>query len=206
MAPGAGLARGADHRVDRLALERTIEDQIRDYQVNFICLAIDSPGGVASDSMNLANFLADLDPAQVRVVAYVPAQALSDAALVAMAADQLVMHHDAVMGGEGETNLSPEDLQLVRETLRDNLAPKKSRSWSLTDALVDPQLQVFRYTNRRNGAVAYFSEEELETQEAPDDWNQGVASHPAGRAAPRHRRPGRRVGNRSSHGARFLPS
>jgi membrane-bound ClpP family serine protease len=160
--------------------QRTIETQIRDFQMNFICLWIDSPGGSLSDSMNLANFLAAQDPARVRIVAYVPKMARADAALVATAADQLVMNHEAVLGGEGDTTFSPEDLQLVRATLRDSLAPKKGRPWSLAAALVDPQLQVFAYTNRRDGTVEYFCEEELRAQDDPDNWNRGAEVTRAG--------------------------
>ena len=150
--------------------QRTIENQIRDHKVNFICLWIDSPGGSLSDSMNLANYLADQDPAAVRIVAYVPAGARADAAVIAMAADQLVMNRDAVLGGEGDAVFSPEDLELARRTLRDSLAPKKGRPWSLTAALVDPQLRVFLYTNRRDGTVEYFCEEELLDQANPENW------------------------------------
>jgi membrane-bound ClpP family serine protease len=160
--------------------QRTIETQIRDYKVNFVCLWLDSPGGSLSDSMNLANFLADQDPARVRVVAYVPKMARADAALVAMAADQLVMNHDAVLGGEGDIAFSRDDLQSVRETLRDSLAPKKGRPWSLAAALVDPQLQVFACSNRRDGTVAYFSEDELRAQDDPETWNRGAEVTRAG--------------------------
>jgi membrane-bound ClpP family serine protease len=154
-------------------IQRTVEKQIRDHKVNFICLWIDSPGGSLTDSMNLANYLADQDPGQVRIVAYVPTKARADAALVAMAADQLVMNHDAVLGGEGDAQFSSEDLELARETLKDNLAPKTARSWSLTAALVDPQVRVFRYTNKRDGAAEYFCEEELKAQAEAENWQQG---------------------------------
>lgn len=160
--------------------QKTIESQIRDHKRNFICLSIDSPGGSLSDSMNLANYLADRDPAEVRIVAYVPEKARADAALVAMAADQLVMNHDAVLGGEGEAEFSPEDLQLARETLRDSLAPKTSHPWSLTAALVDPDLRVFQYTNKRNGAVGYFSEEEAAEQPEAENWQRGAEVTRAG--------------------------
>jgi membrane-bound serine protease (ClpP class) len=160
--------------------QRTIENQIRDHGVNFICLSIDSPGGSLSDSMNLANFLADQDPAKVRIVAYVPTTARADAALVAMAADQLVMNHDAVLGGEGDAVFSAEDIKLTHETLRDSLAPKKGRPWSLTAALIDPELRVFRYTNRQSGMAEYFSEEELAEQTDPETWNRGAEVTRAG--------------------------
>ncbi len=154
-------------------VQRTIEDQTRDHGVNFIVLKIESPGGPLADSLNLASFLAEQDPARVRIVAYVPVQALASAGLVAMAADQLVMNHRAVLGGSGETDFAKEDLELARQTLEESLAPRKQRSWSLMAALVDPQLRVYEYTHRQNGTVAYFSAEELAEQENPDDWSQG---------------------------------
>jgi membrane-bound ClpP family serine protease len=72
--------------------QRTIENQIRDHKVNFVCLRIDSPGGSLADSMNLANFLANQDPARVRIVAYVPTMARADAALVANAMTAMRAH------------------------------------------------------------------------------------------------------------------
>ncbi len=154
-------------------VQRTIDKQVHELGANLICLWIDSPGGSLVDSMQLATYLADLDPAKVRVVAYVPNSARADAALVAAAADQILMRPDAALGGSGEAEFSPEDLQLARETLRTSVAAKKGRNWSLIDALVDPQLRVFRYTNREDGSTAYFSEEELATQQAPAEWTQG---------------------------------
>ncbi len=161
-------------------VERMIEDQIHSHDVNFICLWIDSRGGSLSDSMNLANYLAELDRSKVRTVAYVPAEARGDAALIAMACDQLVMGRDAVLGGPGAGEYSPDDLQLARETLRENLAPKKSRSWSLIAALVDPDLRVFRCTQKRDGVVEYFSDEELKAQADPDGWDRGEPITKAG--------------------------
>src|SRR4029077_12265331 len=48
--------------------------------VNLLIFEIDSPGGYAITSMNLANEIADLSNKKVRTVAYVPRQALSGAA------------------------------------------------------------------------------------------------------------------------------
>jgi membrane-bound serine protease (ClpP class) len=160
--------------------QRMIEDQIRAQDANFVCLWIDSPGGSLIDSMNLANFLADRDRGKVRTVAYVPAEARADAALIAMACDQLVMNHDAVLGGSGMPDLSPEDIHLARETLRDSLGPKKSRSWSLTAALIDPELHVFRCTHRPDGRVEYLSEAELQTQPDAAAWERGEEVTKAG--------------------------
>jgi membrane-bound ClpP family serine protease len=154
-------------------VRRMIEDQIRDQDANFICLWIDSPGGSLKDSMDLANYLADLDAAKVRTVAYVPAEARADAALVAMACDQLVTTPEAIVGGSGAADISPEEVLLAREMLRDGVGPKKGRSWSLIAALVDPDTRVFRYTNKRDGTVEYFCDAELEKQADPAAWTRG---------------------------------
>ncbi|HEX3727493.1 MAG TPA: NfeD family protein, partial [Pirellulales bacterium] len=97
----------------------------------------------------------------------------ADAALVAIACDQLVITEGAILGGSGPQVFSDDDVQLVRDSIRDSLAPKKSRHWSLWAALVDPTLRVYRYTHNRDGAVAYFSEPELRSQADPDGWVRG---------------------------------
>jgi len=154
--------------------QRLIEDAMRKRQANFVCVWIDSPGGSPTDSIELASFLADLDASKVRTVAYIPSQALSDAALVAAACDQIVMKPEAVLGGSGEHEPSPEELALVRTALRQAIAPAKERSWSLPVALMDSQWEVFRYTRKGGGGVPeYFSEEELAAQPNPGQWEIG---------------------------------
>ena len=153
-----------------------IEGQIRDRDVNFVCLWIDSPGGSVTDAMRLADFLAfQLDPSKVRTVAYVPHEARSDAAIVALACDQLVMHPRAVLGGSGAYEPSAEEVQAVRQTIRKELAPRKGRSWSLVAAMIDPRLNVFR-VNRLGDPrdVEYFCDDELAEQLEPGKWEKGA--------------------------------
>ena len=85
-----------------------------------------------------------------------------DAALVALACDQLVMG-DATpcWADRGPRSFRADEIATGRETMRDSLAPEKSRSWSLMAALVDPELRVFRYKHRRDGVVDYFCDSEL---------------------------------------------
>lgn len=152
-------------------VQRLIDDQVA-AGANFICLFIDSPGGSLIDSMNLVNHLAALDGSVVRTVAYVPHEARADAALIAMACDQLVVGPDAVLGGSGAEEFTAEDLQLTRDMLRQALA-KKSRGWSLAAAMIDPQLPVRRYTHQGDGAVEHFCEEELAARGGGAMWTAG---------------------------------
>ena len=152
-----------------------IEKAMLHEDVNFVCLWIDSAGGSLADSVRLANFLAmDLDSSAVRTVAYVPDQALADAALVALACDQVVMRPQALLGGEGASLFSESDVGQVQETIRGAIGPAKARSWSLPAALIDPDLEVFRCT--RLGAMKYseyFCDEELAEQADADQWEKG---------------------------------
>ena len=141
---------------------RLIQDEIRLHNANFVCLWIDSDGGPPSDAQRLADFLVDRDPSAVRTVAYIPVQARDTAALVALACDQIVMHPGAVLGGPGSYQMSEDEIKLTGPAVQE-LAPKKMRSWSLWQAMIDPQLDV--YTCTRLGDVEYFCDEELAAQQ-----------------------------------------
>jgi membrane-bound serine protease (ClpP class) len=142
---------------------RLIKDQIRLRDRNFVCLWINSPGGSLTDSLRLADFLAhDLDPNKIRTVAYIPEQARSDAVLIALACDQVVMHPQAELGGAGDYALSEEDVQHVREALADKSSPWESRPRSLIAAMIDPNLAIFpcRRAGEVGGEVKYLTEKE----------------------------------------------
>jgi membrane-bound serine protease (ClpP class) len=157
--------------------QRMIEDAIRERGVNFICLWLDTEGGAPAESARLAIFLASaLDASEVRTVAYVPKQAGADAALIALACDELVIAPRAVLGGGWKPPLSEEQVHQLSQTVRDTLAPGKSRSWSLPTAMVDPKLDVFAYQRLDEVKyVEYFCEEEAAEQIEPDAWLKGEA-------------------------------
>lgn len=156
--------------------QHQMEKKIQEGNVNFICLWIDSGGGSPTDSKRFADFLSTLDPGRVRTVAYIPSKARSDAALVALACHQVVMHPRAELGGSGEYGFSQEEIDYTRETIRDKNGPWKGKPWSLIAAMIDPKLKVFRCT--RPGEVGYFCDEELEELEKNDPngkkWQRGM--------------------------------
>ncbi|MFO0897364.1 MAG: NfeD family protein [Pirellulales bacterium] len=152
---------------------RKIMEQIETRGVNLVCLQIESPGGSLNDSLELANFLADLDPQRVRTVAFVPEQALGDATAIALACDQIVLQPKAALGGWGAHQLSADEVKLVSETIRRKLAPAKNRSWSLPAALVDPMLEVHRYQKRDGKTTDYFSADEFAELKDQADWQRG---------------------------------
>ncbi len=152
-------------------IQGIIQDAITRQNADFLCLRMESAGGSPADSIRLASYLMDLDSSKVRTVAYIPKEARCDAALIALACDQIVMHPRAVLGGEGDAVLSREDIGQIRTVIRDEIAVRKTRSWSLPAAMFDPNLTVTRYTHK--GQAAFFSAEELAAQPQPDQWMPG---------------------------------
>lgn len=153
--------------------KRSIQRAIEKEAANFICLWIDSPGGSPTDSLGLANFLAmDLPSDQIHVVAYIPEMARADAALVALAADEVVVGPDAVFGGPGTYAPSRAEIDHIQTTIRDSLSKAENRTWSLPVAIIDPELAVYRST--RLGVEEYFSDAERESQPDAEQWDRGA--------------------------------
>lgn len=153
-------------------IQRAIQDELRQRSMNFLLLDIESEGGDVVESLRLANFLAELNPSEVRTVAYIGREARADAALIALACDQLAMHEDAVLGGPGGASLQDLALEDLRTPV-EHLAKTKGRDWSLLMAAVVPSFHVHRYTHATTGDARYFSSEERDQQAEPDHWRRG---------------------------------
>ena len=145
---------------------------------NFLCLEIDSPGGAPEQSLVLARWLADRNPGQVRTVAYVPQQARGDAALIALACDELVMHKEAVLGGEGAAAIGERQAEAIAVAWREIAATRGMESDSLPLALVLPEFVVERMTQRTTGEVAYFSAAEFQQRADRADWRRDMTLPP----------------------------
>lgn len=154
-------------------------DKARTAGVDLVIVEIDSPGGYVDSSLKLAEHLRDLPWATT--VAYVPREALSGAAIMALGADEIVLAPEARLGDagpifQGEDALfrhAPEKIRshLVRQ-VRD-LAERQGRPPALAEAMVDMDLIVYRVTNRDGGQVTFMSDPEIESSENPDQWEKG---------------------------------
>jgi membrane-bound ClpP family serine protease len=153
-------------------VERGLRDKIDNEDVNFIVLKIDSAGGSPRDSVRLAVFLSELDASKIRTVAYVESEARADAALIALACDQVVLNESAVLGGPGLRRIGPKQAEYLREPIRE-IAAAKHRGWSLLAAMIDSELTVRQWTLRGTGQTRYFCDEERAEQEQPDGWEAG---------------------------------
>src|SRR3972149_2613088 len=66
---------------------------------DLLILEIDSPGGTLDETLNIAGGLRDLNFAHT--VAYIPKQALSGAAIIALGCDDILMDPKALIGDAG---------------------------------------------------------------------------------------------------------
>ena len=151
-------------------------DTAKDMDADLVIVEIHSPGGWVDQSLNVAARLRDLDWA--RTVAYVPQQALSGAAFVALGCDEIIMHPNAKLGDAGPIYQAegrafrevPAKFRthLVAE-VRD-LAVAKGRPPALAEAMVDKELEVFRVKNRDTDKQTFMSEKEIASDQDPDKW------------------------------------
>lgn len=153
-------------------IQRAIDDEIRNRKVNLVILRIDSAGGNITDSLALAYYLAQLSDAEVRTVAFIPDAARSDAALIAMACDHVVVTPSATMGGPGATAIDDTIRQPVLDAIR-KVMERNSRRWSIPQAMLDPSAAVHSYRNSDSGLTEFFNEEEVQAQADPKLWQKG---------------------------------
>lgn len=168
---------------------------------NWVCVRIDSVGGDLEACLSIATTLAALDPNAVRSVAYVPVEARGGAAVIALSCDQLAMHDGAKLGvgpdaqhpapapqdnrrlppprGLGQRpeppgpRDNPADLGAAVASIRDSLAPRTERSWSLLAAMIDPGVEVLRYRNKTTGDERLMSAQEAGDLADAANWTRG---------------------------------
>jgi membrane-bound serine protease (ClpP class) len=151
-------------------------DEARKKGADLVIVEIDSPGGMLLPAQNLATRLCETDWA--RTVAYIPNEALSAAAIMALGCDEIVMGPRArlgdaapvVIGEDAQFRHAPEKIRshLVR-VVRD-LATAKGRPPALAEAMVDMNVVVYRVVNKETGQTTFMSQPEIDSSANPRDW------------------------------------
>jgi membrane-bound serine protease (ClpP class) len=141
------------------SLRRRI-DMARTQGAKLIILDMDTPGGLVTSSIAIADLIRSLT--DVKTVAWVNPNAHSGGALVAMACDEIVMARSSrigdsqvIMGGPTGVTAVPEDLRAKAYTpvLHDfrTSARKNGYSQALCEALVIPEREVWWLENVKTG-------------------------------------------------------
>ena len=148
----------------RVRLEEAIASK-----TNFLCLKIDSAGGSPEQSLVLARWLQEINPAEVKTVAYISNQARGDSALIALACHQVVMTETAVLGGEGAATIDTRQSEAVEEAWQ-QIMQDGSPLRSLPLALVLPGYEVSRFVQQSTGRSEFFSTRSLRAREDNSMW------------------------------------
>ena len=147
--------------------------------VNLLIFEIESPGGYLVSSLNLANAIADLHGKKVRTVAFIPGQALSGAAIIALGSDEIYLTNNGLIGDAGPIEMgqgqqferAPEKiLSALRQELK-GLAERKHRPPALAMAMADKDLNVFEATHSQNGQVTFMTDDEIHNSNG--EWVKG---------------------------------
>jgi len=159
-------------------VKRQIERAVS-FGANVLIFEIDSPGGYLTTSQDLANTIADLDPKTVRTIAYVPKQALSGAAMVALGCDEIYLHPEGLFGDAGPIEIgegqqfqhAPEKILSPLREMQRALAEKKDRPAALAIAMADSKVLVYQVTHHQTGRTWYMTEDEIDA--ANGEWIKG---------------------------------
>ena len=166
-------------------LKRKFEEAVAS-GVDVIVLDINSPGGFTSITFELMDML--LDAKSVETVAFIERDAISGAALVALAADRIIMLPGARIGDAGEIVMGQDGAFRYTEAKSRSVLAQKARDTArstgrtvaLAEKMVDKDMVVFRATHRTDGTVRYFSDKEWKSMEDTDDWERGRPIREAG--------------------------
>jgi len=150
------------------SLIKSIEGHVERDDFNLLVVEITSSGGDPDQSIRLAQKIGELDQ-KYHTLALVQYRALADSAIIAWAADELLVADDADLGGAGDTTVDDRVTDAVREPLK-QLAGRLGRNWSLPLALTDPRIEIAPYTRAASGETHYLSGEEHRELKDADEW------------------------------------
>lgn len=159
-------------------MQRQIE-RARTAGADLVIVDINSPGGDAQASLDIAHDLAQIDWA--KTVAYVDRMAMSGGAFVALGTDEIVMRPEAKIGDAGPLVLgedslfrhAPEKIVSFLAAEVRGVAEQKGHPPALAEAMVDKDLTVFFYTNTQTGVTRCMTEAEVNDRNDGADWDKG---------------------------------
>ncbi len=174
------------HPLSGALLERKF-DQAIDSGVDVVIFDIHSPGGFTQVTFELMDMV--LDAKDIETVAFIEKDAISGAALFALACDKIIMLPDARIGDAGEIVMGADGAyryteaksrSVLAQKVRDT-AEATGRPIALAEKMTDKDMVVFKATQNDDGTVRYFSDKEWESLENKDAWTKGALVREAGK-------------------------
>jgi membrane-bound serine protease (ClpP class) len=151
-------------------------DRAREESADLVIIEIDSPGGDAQASIDIAETLAEIKWA--RTVAYVEKQAISGGAFVALGCEEILLSPTArigdagpiVMGEDSQFRHAPEKIVSFLAASVRTIAEHRHHPPAIAEAMVDKSLTVFHYRHCESGEAGCFSEAEIIQKKDADRW------------------------------------
>ncbi len=161
-------------------IQRLINRAVAD-GANLIIFEVNSPGGYMESMWELRYAITDLTEKKVRTVAFIPehAYAMSAAAVISLACDEVYMHPGAQIGdagpitireGQAFQHVEEKQLSAIRAMLA-TLAREKHRPAAILESMADRNLVVYQVTNTKDGRIWYMSEAEI--HQSAGEWEKG---------------------------------
>lgn len=154
--------------------------------VDLVIIRLTSPGGLLDESVQLARRLSEIDWATT--IAYIPDEAISGGAIIALGCDRIYMRQRALLGDAGPIVLGPDGMfehveekrvSYLHVALRE-LAEAKGRPSALASAMADRSLKVFAAKNKLTGGTEYLSTEQVSALADAESFDIGASIPEAG--------------------------
>jgi membrane-bound serine protease (ClpP class) len=149
-------------------------------KVDLIILRVTSPGGELDASLELARKLSAINWATT--VAFVPEEAYSGAAILALGCDRIYMRPRALIGDAGPIHFhggffehADEKVVSALAVAMHQLAAAKKRPGAVAEAMVDRTLIVHEATDKDTGARTFLTAAETQVRRNQDDYIIGPA-------------------------------
>ncbi|TWU22202.1 hypothetical protein Pla52o_32570 [Novipirellula galeiformis] len=174
------------HPLSAALLERKFREAV-DSGVEVVIFDIHSPGGFTQVTFELMDMV--LDAKDVETVAFIEKDAISGAALFALACDKIIMLPDSRIGDAGEIVMGADGAyryteaksrSVLAQKVRDTAAAT-GRPIALAEKMTDKDMIVFKATHKEDGTVRYFSDKEWIALEDQDAWQKGTPVREAGK-------------------------
>lgn len=154
--------------------------------IDLIILRMTSPGGLLEESLELSRTLSQIDWATT--VAYIPKEAISGGAIIALGCDRIYMHPRALMGDAGPIVLGVDGMfehaeektvSYLSRAIRE-IAEAKNRPGAIAEAMVDRNLKVHAATEKSTGAVEFLTANQLSEPKVLERFEVGATIPEAG--------------------------
>ncbi len=148
---------------------RALRESRRSGQMNLCIVTLNSSGGDLDQSNRLAGFLLDLRNNGVQTVAIIDRQAVGDAALIAMACDQVFAVAGSRFGGVGAVSIPVEEIYQY-SALWSKLAERSGKNAACFYGVISDEIPLNEFRNP-NGGIQLANQRLLRQDNKAQGWN-----------------------------------